>query len=423
MNTLPLIQFLIEEFHLKLNSVQNLIQRKVSFHQVSNKIKVAIGMRRTGKTSLMFQTIQQLLNNGVVIEQILYINFEDDRLLPLTREKLAELLDGFYSFYPNNHERKCYLFLDEIQNVQDWALVIRRYFDSKLVEIYLTGSSAKLLSKEIATALRGRSLSTEVWPYDFDEYLLSKNIIMDKAIFGAKTRDQCLYYFQEYLAVGGFPEIVTYNDAIREQTLQEYVTVVTFRDIIERYSNVNQTIIKYLILAMLKNIGNPFSINKFYNDLKSQGFKTTKDSLYQYTDYIEDAFLAFSVPLYAESIRKIQINPKKIYAIDAGLVRAMTLEYHKDCGRLFENLIYLDLRRHGYQVSYYLTKERYEVDFLAQSSKGEIGLIQVVWDLQNEQTRLREERALEKAMHELRVPGKIITLEQYLKEGLLCVAL
>ena len=413
-----LISLLLAEFHDKLQRIHNMVPREVRFVQVDNKIKVAIGMRRVGKTYFIFQHILNLLKQDVPLSCMLYINFEDDRLLPLTRDKLANLLDAFYAVHPENHDKRCYIFLDEIQNVDDWAMVIRRVFDSKNVDIYLTGSSAKLLSNEIATSLRGRSLTTEIWPYDFNEYLLAHRHIIKRKPYGAKVRDQLTQVFYKYLNEGGFPEVTTYNQYAREQTLQDYVNVVTYRDIVERYHISNPSIIKYMLLFMISNVAMPFSINKFYNDLKSQGYKVTKDCLYDYAQYIEDAFLAFLVPLYSDSIRKVQVNPKKNYIIDTGLVRAMTLDHTKDLGRLFENLIYLDLRRQGLAIYYYLTKERYEVDFLVKTAQGKKELIQVALNMDNANTKLREERALEAAMAELNIPGQIVTLDSYLRDGL-----
>lgn len=413
MNEHSVLTLLLQEFHDKLKSLHDLVPRIATFPNVENKINVAIGMRRTGKTYFVFEKIIQLLDRGIARTEILYINLEDDRLLPLSASKLAKLLDAFYSMYPENHEKKCYFFLDEIQNVDDWAIVIRRFFDSKNVAIFLTGSSAKLLSKEIATSLRGRSLATEIWPYDFNEYRIAVNSAIDTALYGAKTRDQLMLAFRQYLDIGGFPEVVFYDQNIRNQTLQDYVNIVTFRDIIERYNITNPAVIKYMITFMLGNVAKLFSINKFYNDLKSQGYKISKDSLYDYANYLEDAYLLFSVPLYSESIRKVQSNPKKIYAIDTGLVKAMTFDPAKDLGRLFENLIYLDLRRRGFEVYYYLTSQRYEVDFLVQTPKGEKELIQVTWDMADKETKNREERALNAAMNELKIPGKIITVDSY----------
>ena len=279
------LTLLLQEFHDKLKVLHDIVPRAAKFPNVENKINVAIGMRRTGKTYFVFEKIMQLLNAGAALTEILYINLEDDRLLPLSTNKLAKLLDDFYSMYPENHEKKCYLFLDEIQNVEDWAIVIRRFFDSKNVAIFLTGSSAKLLSKEIATSLRGRSLATEIWPYDFKEYRAAINSVVDTSIYGAKTRDKLMQEFRQYLDVGGFPEVVFYDRGIRDQTLQDYVSIVTFRDIIERYNVTNSAVIKYMITVMIGNVAKLFSLNKFYNDLKSQGYKISKDNLYDFSNY------------------------------------------------------------------------------------------------------------------------------------------
>ena len=176
MKAKDIVQILLAEFAQKLDRLDDLVQREEQFPKASNKIKVAIGMRRVGKTYFLYQQILKLLKEGVAISRILYINFEDDRLFPMDSKGLAELIEAFYALYPENHDQHCYLFLDEIQNIQDWSLVVRRFQDSLNAEIFLTGSSAKLLSKEIASSLRGRSLSSEIWPYSFYEFLKAKNI-------------------------------------------------------------------------------------------------------------------------------------------------------------------------------------------------------------------------------------------------------
>src|SRR3990167_3860672 len=170
MNDQAMLAVLLGEFRDKLQRVPS-IARDAVFPVADNKIKVAVGMRRAGKTSFIYQTIQALLAKKIPLSRILYINFEDDRLVPLTREKCAKLIEAFYTLYPENHDQRCYLFFDEIQNAEDWPIIIRRFHDSKNAEIYLTGSSAKLLSTEIATSLRGRSLATEIWPFSFQEFL------------------------------------------------------------------------------------------------------------------------------------------------------------------------------------------------------------------------------------------------------------
>lgn len=412
------LRLLIDEFRYTLKRIGALVPRIAKFPEAPNKIKVTIGMRRTGKTYFIYQAILQQLNQGIPLTRILYLNFEDDRLLPLDSEKLAKVLEAFYTLYPENYEHKCYLYLDEIQNAPGWSNVIRRFYDTKNVEIFLTGSSAKLLSKEIATSLRGRSLATEIWPYSLNEFITAKNIAIDRSSFGKKIQDQLTGAFHQYLQEGGFPEVISYSPEIRQRTLQEYVDLVIYRDIIERHEVKNPLLIKYMIMSMIHNVSKPFTINKFFNDLRSQGYKLGKDSLYEYANYIEDAYLLFSVPMYAKSIRKVQTNPKKIYAIDTGLIRALTLEPEVNFGNLFENLIYLDLRRRNYLVYYYLTEQRYEVDFLVQDRQGNKELLQVVWEMKDAETVERETRALELAKKELGLPGKIITLESYLHEGI-----
>ncbi len=413
-----MLQILLGELHDKLGLLKEMVPRRVEFPIAPGKIKVAIGMRRAGKTYCVYQEILKLIEQGLSKTSILYINFEDDRLLPLNEKTLAGLVDAFYSLYPENHDRKSYLFFDEIQNVDNWALVIRRLHDTKNVEIYLTGSSAKMLSKEISTSLRGRSLAIEVWPYNFNEFLVAKKVVIDRNLYDKKTADRLSLVFGHYLSEGGFPEIVPYSQDIKQRTLQEYLDVVIYRDIIERHNVKTPALIKYMILSMIKNVGKPFAVNKFYNDSKSQGYQIGKDLLYDYADYIEDAYLAFSVPLFDKSVRKIQSNPKKLYAIDPGLVRALTLDFENDLGRLFENIIFLELKRRGCKVNYYLTSERHEIDFLAQMPRGQKKFFQVAWDMQNEKTLEREQRALKKGMKELGIEGEIITLDSYLEKGI-----
>jgi uncharacterized protein len=417
MNELLMLQILLGEFHSKLNLLKDLVVRDTQFPDAPNKIKVAIGMRRTGKTYFVYQQILKMINEGISKTAVLYINFEDDRLLPLNEQKLAKLVDSFYSLYPENHDRKCYLFFDEIQNVNNWPIVIRRLHDTKNTEIFLTGSSAKMLSKEISTSLRGRSLAVEIWPYSFNEFIRAKKISIDRSLYDKKTQDRLTQMFHNYLSDGGFPEIISYNPDVKQKTLQEYLDVVIYRDIIERHNIKNPTLIKYMILSMIHNVGKPFAVNKFYKDLKSQGYQIGKDILYEYAEHIEDAYLAFPVAIYDKSIRKTHTNPKKLYAIDPGMIRALTLDYENDLGRLFEDIVYLDLKRLGCKIHYYLTSEGYKIDFLAQTPRGHKKFFQVAWDMQDVNTIEREERALQAGMKELKIDGEIVTLDSYLREG------
>ncbi|MDF3033819.1 MAG: uncharacterized protein K0R76_773 [Alphaproteobacteria bacterium] len=412
-----LLQTLIEEFREKMDAFTGGVSREIHFPTIANKIMVAIGMRRTGKTYSLLQVIQRLLKD-VPITRILFISFEDDRLLPMTQKEFGELVDAFYTLYPENHDHLCYLFFDEIQNVDQWHTVIRRYFDTKKVKIYLTGSSAKLLSKEINTSLRGRSYAVEVWPFSFSEYLRAKQIDTPGKVLGKNTLDKLKGHLNFYMEQGGFPENIFLNHQLDHQawryTLQNYVSTVILRDIVERYRITNIALIRYMIKTLLRNTGCSFAVHKFYNDLKSQGFSVGKDTIHDYLGYISDAYLAFPVSLYDDSLRKIQTNPKKIYAVDTGLARAYTIGRTQDVGHHFENLVYLDLRRSKHEeVCYYLTKTRKEVDFMARDGLGTWHLYQVCWDMNDPDTLKRETAALEEAEKELGIKGEIITPDSY----------
>ena len=410
--TTVLLQTLIEEFHEKMKTFTNGVVRKVNFPNIQDKIMVAIGMRRTGKTHLLLQTIHNLLQE-VPITRILYLNFEDDRLSPFSQQQFAKLIDDFYSLYPENHDNLCYLFFDEIQNVEQWHLVIRRYFDTKKVKIYLTGSSAKLLSKEIATSLRGRSIATEVWPFSFLEFLEAKHLLEPSSLESKKNLDQVVGLLNTYLDEGGFPETISLDASDRTRILQDYVSVVIFRDIVERYKITNISLLRYIIKTFIKNSGCGFSVHKLYNDLKSQSFSIGKATIYEYLEYLEDVHLIFSVPLYAESLKKVQANPRKMYVIDTGLAKAYSMSFLQNVGHHFENLVYLDLKRSGHRVFYFLTSNRREVDFLTHDLMGKWHLYQVCWDISDPKTLEREMRALNEAEEELGIKGEIITKDTY----------
>ena len=404
-----------EEFRATLDKSKGSALRRYHFPEAKNLAKVAIGMRRVGKTYFLFQTMRELISQGISIDQLLYLNFEDDRLQPLDQKKMGDLIDSLYTQQPSLHDKRCFLFFDEVQNVEGWPLVIRRLLDTKDVEIYITGSSAKLLSKEIATSLRGRSLSVEIQPYDFHEYLSVSGISLPTKPFGKKFLDQYGVHLIGFFQRGGFPGVQSFSVQERIEMLQNYVEVVVFRDIVERHKVTNIRLLKYFVGTLLKNVASRFSINKFYKDIQSQGYKVGKDTLYNYLEYLEDAFLIYSVPVFTESQRVLETTPKKIYAVDNGLINASTFNLSLNFGKLLENQVYLDLRRQKKEIFYYITSEGYEVDFITKDQLGSYEAIQVVWDQKDPKTFEREERALKAAEKELGINGRMIDQESYIK--------
>lgn len=413
---MSILETLQEEFREALELTKNSTPRHYKFPTAKNMVKVAIGMRRSGKTYFLFQTIRQLIAENLPLDRILYINFEDDRILPIDHKTMGQMIDSWYTLYPDNHNHCCYLFLDEVQNVEGWPLVVRRILDTKNIQIYVTGSSSKLLSKEIATSLRGRSLAIEIFPYSYSEYLATHHLPLPSKPFGKKMLDHHRSYLLDYFRIGGFPGIQSMLQNEQLEALQNYVETVVFRDIIERYKISNVALLKYFINFLLKSISSSFSINKFYNDIKSQGHKVAKDTLYSYLTYLEDAFLIFAVPIFTESLRRAQTTPKKIYAIDTGLIAANTFNLSTNIGKLFENQIYLDLRRQGKKIFYYHTSSGYEIDFVTQDHQGNYEIIQAVWEMDDPLTLEREKRALDEAKNELGFPGKLIDWTTYLHE-------
>ena len=390
-----------------------LVERDTEIREHDGKVSVVLGMRRVGKTSLCFQKIQALEQQGVPRERILYINFEDERLLPFAVEHFQYLLDVYYRMYPEVTQGIYYLFLDEPQRIEGWELFIRRLLDEGRARIYITGSSAKLLGKEIATSLRGRALSTELFPLRFHEYLRFQQIdYSDRMTSSTAGQAILVSALQGYLKQGGFPEVQSGTASICRDILRGYVDVVLLRDVIERYNITNVTVLRLLLRQALQTPGGLFSVNKFHGQLKSMGVPVAKNSLYEYIECFADAYLFYPVQLHTRSAKKRQVNPRKIYLVDTGMINAHGMGLTDDRGPLLENLIFMELRSRGLSVDYVVTKDGYEVDFLAGAEQGCAQLIQVCWFLEEAATFDREVRALTRALDEgVAETGRIIVYD------------
>ncbi|HOD99118.1 MAG TPA: ATP-binding protein [Syntrophales bacterium] len=378
-----------------------------------NKVIALIGMRRTGKTCLLQQIYQDLqTTQGVGRSQIIYINFEDDRLEGVIADQLRLITDTHAEMFPEQAGGPRFLFLDEIQAVAGWELFVRRLVDQGDLRIYLTGSSSKMLSTEVASSLRGRGLSLEVSPFSFREYLRRLAIEIPERPDSKQTA-LLKNRFREYLIVGGFPETIGADEELRIRILQEYVLLAIHRDMVERHSIKNPEALKALIRILLEQASSLFSINKTYNGFKSQGRSVSKDSLYRFIDYIQDAFLLFPVEVFSASQNRRLVNPKKIYAVDPGLVTAFSWKYARNTGALLENAVYCELRGTYPQINYYRTKSGREVDFVGTGPTGRFRLFQVCADIGDPQTLARETAALWEALDEMGIAeGVVVTLDE-----------
>lgn len=389
-----------------------LVTRNADLEPLPGKALALIGMRRVGKTYLCYQKIKERLDTGIPRENILYLNFEDDRLFDFQLPHFQLLLDVFYADRPEKKRETCFFFFDEIQNVPDWERFIRRLMDTENVSVTLTGSSAKMLSSELATSLRGRSLPREVFPYSFEEYLRIHAPDLRWSRPGSLARLQIRKQAEDYLRHGGFPEVQGLSSHLRREVIQSYVDAVVLRDVVERHRVSNVEALRALLHHILSAPGTRLSIHKLYQTFKSRGLRIGKDDLYAFVRHLSDAYLLFPLPLWTRSETKRQMNPKKIYLIDNGVLEAYATGQTADRGAFLENMVFLTLRRRGLQPGYYETTQGHEVDFVW-SEQDQTHLLQACQSLEDPATREREIRALTRASRDLPNPCcHIITLTE-----------
>ena len=406
------LKIVIKEFHE--TKLPDLIPRHLKIdHAIIpsavKKIITIVGARRAGKTTFLFQLMKELIAAGNRITDFIYINFEDERLLPLSAGDLHLILDAYFELYDESKQPT--IFLDEVQNIDGWDKFARRLND-RGYSIFITGSNSRMLGREIATTLRGRTLTYEIFPFSFLEFLNAQNVKFGKNTLFGKKRHHIRQLFDRYFFSGGYPEItLVENKSTQTKICQDYFNTVFYRDLIERFKIKNSELMRLWLTTLMANTSSLISLSKVENDYKSRGMRLSKASLSTYAGYVEDIYFGFFVPLFAESERKRQMNPKKFYLIDQGLHNLLTPRFLENKGRLLENLVFLELRRKGKQVFYFKSKRGYEIDFLI-GEQGKKILIQVCHDLTHIDTFNREKRAILGGMKEFGLKrGLILTFD------------
>jgi predicted AAA+ superfamily ATPase len=396
---------------------QDLTARALELPTEIRKVIALYGPRRCGKTSLFHQTIQKLLDRKVPLSRLLYIHFEDERIHPFSQEDWERLLESHHELYPESVGHRKYLFLDEVQEIPLWEKFVRRVSDSGEFQVFVTGSSSKLLSREIATSLRGRTLSYFLMPFSFREFLDFKNLKLPIHWEHSDLRHKIKSLFFEYLQFGGFPEILDKEESIKIRILQEYFDLIFYKDIVERHRLRNQALMRELMRYLLSNFASLFSIHGFYHFLKSKGQKISKNTLFEYLDCLEDVSFVKMIPVFDASFKKQQVNPKKAYSIDLGLVTASSFQFSENRGKYLENLVFLELwRRGGKEIYYFKTRNQKEVDFLLVENGKPRQLIQVTRHLDSPKTEQREMDSLVEASKELGIRDCLILTEDTLAE-------
>lgn len=380
------IMLLKEEIELAVNQQKKLFDQnlpltrreaKSKINQGSRQLEVITGIRRSGKSSLMRQLIDEFAPN------FSYLNFEDPRIFDFTVDdfsKLDEILDSSGSPY----------FFDEIQNVKGWEVYIRQLHD-RGQKVFITGSNASLLSRELGTRLTGRYLAYEIFPFSYSEFL------------EYNAWDDSAENFQNYLDLGGFPEFLRDRNP---EILQNLLKDIVFRDIAIRYSIKNTKTLLDITLYLISNVGKEIS----YNGIKKTFEIGSANTVSDYLNWLEDAYLLFFLPRFSWSAKSISKNPKKVYCIDTGFARANSLSFSKDQGRLLENLVYLIFRKTTYQLFYY--REKKECDFVVFEEKACKWAVQVSEKIHSE-NKNREIEGLFEAMSFFDLKeGFILTLNQ-----------
>lgn len=370
-----------------------------------NKVVVFYGVRRSGKTFILYDLFRKNADCA------LYVDFEDERLSGFQVRDFERLKEAFLELKPELIGKELIFFLDEIQNVPGWEKFCRRSVERGNIKIYVTGSSSKIMPFEIQTELRGRAWSMEVWPFSFREYLLVKGLNPGgTSLLYGQNGITVKRLFSDYLRWGGFPEVsVLTTDYEKKKLLDEYLGAMFFRDLVERYKITNITLLDRLTDKLFSGFSTKFTLTAFYKQYKDK-FPLSKDLLFRYYKNFIENMLVFELRKFVESVYKRMRNPAKIYLVDTGLCKRVTSD---DSGRLLENVVFLELKRRGYDLYYFEGKR--ECDFIARDTDGRLHPVQVCFDLRDD-NKVREIGGLVDACKSLNVNTALILTEDHEEE-------
>ncbi len=344
----------------------NLLLKSINVKEIT----IITGVRRSGKSTLMYQMIDSLLKKGIAPQQILFINCEDKKLI-------HDSLDDLYLSYRQylNIDKKAYIFLDEIQRKEGWELWIRKKYDLKSNDKFIiSGSSSHLLKKEYSTLLTGRNITFEVFPLSFEEFLFFHNIEIDKAklrkgIILETTKIKILKYLRDYLNFGGFPEVLTKASDFKIKLLEQYFDDIIYKDIVDRY-DLNAQKTRDITLFFMTSITSLISLRNIRNVLK-----IAYDTVKEYLSYCKEAFLIFTLEHFSYSYKEQKTRASKVYCIDNGLRNAVSFKFSEDRGKLIENLTFLELKRRSKKIYYW--KNKNEVDFIIKNKDNSLSALNV----------------------------------------------
>ncbi len=370
----------ILEFNEK--PLPELIERELSVKE--HDVVCIIGPRRVGKTYYFYQLMKKLKKEN---KPYLYVNFEHELLLGVDVKNLGDMITAYMELYGR---RPRYLFLDEIHVVDKWYLFIRR-LEEEGYNVFITGSSSKLMAREIATQLRGRAISYTLLPFSFREYLKAKRVEVDLKLaeYSSREHGRILSLLKEYLEYGGFPEPVLKGELYYE-LLVSIRDGIFYRDIIERYSIRRPYIMETIIRILAESYSKYHTVTGVHNKLKTLGVKVSKSTVYEYIRILEEVLLFFYVPLLKTPIQEAVKTPRKTYIVDTGLLNVYGVK--KDISKLMENIVFLELLRlknnePTLAINYWKNRQGREVDFVVSIKGKPKTLVQVTYELTTDNRR------------------------------------
>ena len=392
----------LESITKRISLIERSFAKKYSQYMNSSQIKVIIGIRRCGKSVLSYQ----LLNN----KDFAYINFDDEKLAGINAEHLNDILEVFHEIYGDLK----YILLDEVQNITGWELFVNR-LQRQGFNLIVTGSNSHLLSKELSTHLTGRHIELELFPFSFREFLFYNKVNIDLNLLSTKDTGLIKSQLDLYLRLGGFPEVVRdpENKKIYHNSL--YSDIIN-KDIIIRHNVKLGSVLKEIANNFISNVSSQVSANKIKNTFNLNSTTTVSDYIY----YLEESFLFLFLPRFSYKAKEVSIASKKVYSIDTGMVDSIGLNFSQNFGRIYENIVFLELVRRKSQkpkeIFYWQDSKNIEVDFLLKEEGKVSQLIQVCYNIEDINTKDREIKPLIKASNELKCNNLLIITRDAEKE-------
>lgn len=370
-----------------------------------------VGSRRCGKSTLLLQFAKHLIQNkNVDSKDILIVNFEDYRFTELSLETLSKIYETYLEKVKQNPKTKPYIFLDEVHRVNEWERFVRTLHERKEANIIVSGSTSKILSRELGTILTGRHLSLFVFPLSFKEFLEFKGCKIKNELDVVAKRIEIKKLFSEYLQFGGFPEVVLKPEKTR--LLLEYFNDIITRDVIERFRIREVLKLKTLSKYYLTNFSNPITFSSIKRFLK-----LPLHTIERFSYYLENSGLIYFVFKFSPSFKEQEKAARKVYVVDNGLANAVGFKISENLGRLAENLVFIELKRRYstnplVDIFYWKTNNK-EVDFIIRTGMKVNSVIQVCWNISDEKTKEREIEPLLKAMEEFKLKEGLIITEDF----------